>query len=150
MTARSTAPTSPDTITGVQHLYKAMYASGVAPSTLELVHMRASQINACSACVDAGIESANKAGVSVEQLLAVSAWSESPLFTAADRAALALTEAATRLADNPGAVTDEIWDEAATHFDDAQLNGIVLMIATTNFFNRINTTLRVPAGTRWG
>jgi AhpD family alkylhydroperoxidase len=149
MTPRTTTPTSPDTITAVQHLYRAMYASGVAPSLLELVHLRASQINGCSACVDAGIESAQKAGVSVEQLLAVSAWSESPLFTEAERAALAMTEAATRLADNPGAVTDEIWSECSRHFDDAQLNGLVLMIATTNFFNRINTTLRVPAGTRW-
>ncbi len=150
MTARTTTPTSPETITAVQHLYKAMYSSGIAASTLELVHLRASQINGCSACVDAGIESARKAGVSVEQMLAVSAWSESSLFSDAERAALAMTEAATRLADNPGAVTDEIWQEASEHFNDSQLNGIVLMIATTNFFNRINTTLRVPAGTRWG
>lgn len=149
MPPRSTAKTSPETMTAIQHLYKAMYSSGVDASTLELVHLRASQVNGCSACVDAGIESAKKAGVSVEKLLAVSAWVESPQFTDAERAALAMTEAATRLADSPGAVTDEIWDEAAKHFDDAQLNGLVLMIATTNFFNRINTTLRVPAGTRW-
>lgn len=147
---RTNTPTSPTVITAVQHLYKAMYASGVAPSTLELVHMRASQINGCSACVDAGVESAPKAGVSIEQLLALPAWSESPLFSAAERAALAMTEAATRLADNPSAVTDEIWDEAARHYNDEQLDGLVLMIATTNFFNRINTTLRTPAGTRWG
>jgi len=150
MTARTTTTISPDVITAVRHLYEAMYASGVAASTLELVHLRASQINGCSACLDAGVETAQKAGVSVEKLLATSAWTESPLFTDAEKAALALTEAATRLADNPGAVTDEIWAQAAQHFDDNQLNGIVLMVATTNFFNRINTTLRVPAGTRWG
>ncbi|WAX57745.1 carboxymuconolactone decarboxylase family protein [Jatrophihabitans cynanchi] len=150
MTARTTTTISPDVITAVRHLYKAMYASGVAASTLELVHLRASQINGCSACLDAGVETAQKAGVSVEKLLATSGWTESPLFTDAEKAALALTEAATRLADNPGAVTDEIWAQAAQHFDDNQLNGIVLMLATTNFFNRINTTLRVPAGTRWG
>lgn len=113
------------------------------------MHLRASQINGCSACVDAGVESAQKAGVSVERLLALSAWSESPLFTDAERAALTMTEAATRLADHPGAVTDEIWSACARHYDDAQLNGLVVMVATTNFFNRINTTLRVPAGTRW-
>jgi AhpD family alkylhydroperoxidase len=150
MTARTTTTTAPDVITAVQHLYKAMYASGVAATTLELVHLRASQINGCSACVDAGIESAQKAGLGVEKLLATSAWLESPLFTDAEKAALTLTEAATRLADNPGAVTDEIWAQATNHFDESQLNGIVLMVATTNFFNRINTTLRVPAGTRWG
>jgi len=149
MTSRTTTGTAPDVLTAVQHLYKAMYASGAAATTLELVHLRASQINGCTACLDAGIESAQKAGVSVEKLLATSAWLESPLFTAAEKAALTLTEAATRLADNPGAVTDEIWSEATNHFDETQLNGIVLMIATTNFFNRINTTLRVPAGTRW-
>jgi len=70
-------------------------------------------------------------------------------FTDAERAALALTEAATRLSDRPGAVTDEIWQEAARHYDERQLNSLVLMVAITNFFNRINTTLRVPAGIRW-
>jgi len=149
MAPRTTTATSPEVIIAVQHLYRAMYASGVAPTTLELVHLRASQINGCSACVDAGVESAQKAGVSVERLLALSAWSESPLFTDAERAALAMAEAATRLADHPDAVTDEIWGECARHYDDAQVNGLVLMITTTNFFNRINTTLRVPAGTRW-
>jgi AhpD family alkylhydroperoxidase len=150
MTARTTTTISPVVITAVRHLYKAMNASGDAASTLELVHLRASHINRCSASLDAGVETAQKAGVSVEKLLATSGWTESPLFTDAEKAALALTEAATRLADNPGAVTDEIWAQAAQHVDDNQLNGIVLMLATTNFFNRINTTLRVPAGTRWG
>ena len=67
----------------------------------------------------------------------------------AERAALALTEAATRLSDRPGAVTDEIWAEAARHYDERQLEALVLMVAITNFFNRLNTTFRVPAGTRW-
>jgi alkylhydroperoxidase family enzyme len=74
---------------------------------------------------------------------------EPALFDDAERAALALTEAATRLADRPGAVTDEIWAEAARHYDERQLSALVLMVAMSNFFNRINTTLRVPAGTRW-
>jgi AhpD family alkylhydroperoxidase len=146
---QDTAP-NPDVTTGIQHLYKAAYAGGVPPQTLELVHLRASQINGCSACVDAGSASSVKAGVSTEKLLTVAAWYENPLFDDAERAALALTEAATRLSDRPGAVTDEIWAEAARHYDEQQLNAIVLMVAITNFFNRINTTLRVPAGTRWG
>ncbi len=146
---QNTAP-QPDVTTGVQHLYKAAYSGGVPPRTLELVHLRASQINGCSACVDAGSASSVKAGVSTEKLLALSAWYENPLFDDAERAALTLTEAATRLPDRPGAVTDEIWAEAARHYDERQLNAIVLMVAITNFFNRINTTLQVPAGTRWG
>ncbi len=150
MTARiqNTTP-QPDLTTGVQHLFKAVYAGGVPRQTLELVHLRASQINGCSYCVDAGAKSAAKAGVSSEKLLAVAAWYENPLFDDAERAALALTEAATRLADRPGAVTDEIWAQAAKHYDERQLRALVLMVGVSNFFNRLNTTLRVPPGTTW-
>ena len=150
MTARiQHAAANPDVGTGVQHLFKAIYSGGVPRETLELVHVRASQINGCSACLDAGVGSAAKAGVSPQKLLTVAAWYENPIFDDAERAALALTEAATRLSDRPGAVTDEIWAEAAKHYDERQLNSLVMMIAITNFFNRINTTLRVPAGIRW-
>ena len=143
------ATSQPDVTAGVQHLFKAVYAGGVPPQTLELIHLRASQINGCSACVHAGVANAGQAGVSPEKLLAVAAWYENPLFDDAERAVLALTEAATRLADRPGAVTDEIWAEAARHYDERQLGTLVLMVALTNLFNRVNTTLRVPAGTRW-
>jgi AhpD family alkylhydroperoxidase len=149
MTARIQNATSPEVMTAVQHLFKAIYAGGVPQQTLELVHLRASQVNGCSACVDAGVKSAAKAGVSAEKLLTVAAWYENPLFDDAERAALALAEAATRLADRPGAVTDEIWAQAAGHYDERQLGALVLMVALTNFFNRINTTLRVPAGVAW-
>jgi AhpD family alkylhydroperoxidase len=150
MTARiQNTASQPDITTGVQHLFKQVYAGGVPRHTLELVHFRVSQINGCSACVDAGATSATKAGVSAEKLLTIAAWYEHPLFDDAERAALTLAEAATRLADRPGAVTDQIWAEAARHYDERQLGALVLMVAITNFFNRINTTLRVPAGTRW-
>ena len=150
MTARiQNTAVQPDVTTGVQHLFKAVYAGGVPRETLDLVHLRASQINGCSACVHAGVATAAKAGVSGEKLLTVAAWYDNPLFDEAERAALALTEAATRLADRPGAVTDEIWAEAARHYDEQQLGALVLMVAITNFFNRLNTTFRVPAGTRW-
>jgi AhpD family alkylhydroperoxidase len=151
MTARiENAAPDPDVTTSVQHIYKAVYSSGLPRQTLELVHLRASQINGCSACVNAGVANAGQGGVSTEKLLTVAAWYENPLFDDAERAALALTEAATRLSDRPGAVTDEIWAQAAKHYDEKQLGALVLMVALTNFFNRINTTLRVPAGTRWG
>lgn len=149
MTARIQATPDPDLTTGVQHLFKAIYAGGVPPQTLELVHLRASQINGCSYCVDSSAKSAANAGMSQEKLNAVAAWYENELFDDAERAALALTEAATRLADRPGAVTDEIWAEAAKHYDERQLGALVLMVGLSNFFNRINTTLRIPPGTAW-
>jgi AhpD family alkylhydroperoxidase len=150
MTARiqNTTP-NPDVTTGVQHLFKAIYAAGVPQQTLELVHLRASQINGCSYCVDAAAKGADKAGMSTEKVSTVAAWYDNPLFDDAERAVLALTEAATRLADRPGAVTDEIWDEVAKHFNQEQLSAIVMMVAVSNFFNRINTTLRTPPGTTW-
>ena len=91
-----------------------------------------------------------KAGESDDRLLQVVAWRESDLFTDAERAALAMAEAATRLADHPEAVSDEIWSDAADHFDEQQLAAIILMIGITNLFNRLNTTIREPAGATWG
>jgi AhpD family alkylhydroperoxidase len=134
---------------GIQNLYKAMSQGGVPQQTLELVHLRVSQINGCSACVDAGVRSAKKADETDERLFAVAAWRETPYFTDAERAALALAEAATRLADRADAVTDSIWDEAANHFDEKGLAAIILMIATTNLFNRLNATIKEQAGATW-
>ncbi|MFI5693865.1 carboxymuconolactone decarboxylase family protein [Kribbella sp. NPDC051586] len=152
MSARMKNPAMvlPDAMTGIQNIYKAMHKGGVPETTLELVHLRASQINGCSPCVDAGVKSARKAGESDDRLLQVVAWRESNLFTDAERAALAMAEAATRLADNPEAVTDTIWDDAADHFNEEQLSAIILMIGITNLFNRLNTTIREPAGATWG
>ncbi|GIG58403.1 alkyl hydroperoxide reductase AhpD [Longispora fulva] len=134
----------------INGLYKVAHSSGVAPSTLELVHLRASQINGCSACVYGGTHSAKKNGETDERLFTVAAWREAPYFTDAERAALALAEYATRLADNPEGVPDAVWNEAAAHYDEQQLAGLVMWIATTNFFNRLNATTRQPAGQTWG
>ena len=132
-----------------QALFKAVHAGGVDPATLDLVHLRASQINGCSACVDSGARSARKAGETEERLATVAAWREAPYFSDAERAALALAEAATRLADRPDPVPDEIWDAAAAHYDEKGMAAIVLMIAVTNLFNRLNATTRQVAGA-WG
>jgi AhpD family alkylhydroperoxidase len=132
-----------------QALFTAVHAGGVDPATLELVHLRASQINGCSACVDSGARSARKAGETEERLATVAAWREAPYFSDAERAALALAEAATRLADQPDPVPDEIWDAAVAHYDEKGLAAIVLMIALTNLFNRLNATTRQVAGA-WG
>jgi AhpD family alkylhydroperoxidase len=147
---QSPATVLPEMMNGVQHLYRAISMGGVPETTLELVHMRASQINGCSACVEYGVRSAGRTGETLDRLLRLPAWRETDCFTDAERAALALTEASTRLADRPGAVTDEIWDDAARHFDEKGLAAIILMIGTTNLFNRINTTIRERAGARWG
>lgn len=139
----------PDAMPSIQALIKAVNSGGVDGQTMELVHLRVSQINGCSACVDGGAKAARKAGVSDERLATVAAWREAPYFTEPERAALALAEAATRLADRPDAVNDEVWDAAATHFDEKQLAALVLMIGVTNLFNRLNATTRQIAGA-WG
>ena len=135
----------PDATKGAQYLIKAIGDGGAPQKTLELVHMRVSQINGCSACVEYGLSAASRSGEALERLVRLPAWRESDAFTDAERGALELAEAATRLADHPDAVTDEIWAEVARHYDEKALSAIVLMVAVTNMFNRINTTLRVPA-----
>jgi AhpD family alkylhydroperoxidase len=152
MQARMTNPAMllPDALPGIQALIKATHRAGVPAPTMELVHLRASQINGCSACVHGGSVSAKKGGETDERLFAVAAWREAPWFTDAERAALALAESVTRLADRSGeAVDDAVWDEAARHFDEQQLAALILWIATTNLFNRLNATVREPAGTTW-
>ena len=149
METRMKSPANADVMTAIQGLYKAMYAGGVDPRVLGLVHLRASQINGCGPCVFAGIDSAKKQGETDERLHNVVTWRHTPFFTEAERAALALTEAATRIQDGAPGVTDEIWDAAAAHFDEKQLSAIVLNIALTNFFNRINRTIREQAGKTW-
>jgi AhpD family alkylhydroperoxidase len=148
MKARMSNPATilPDVTTGIQALIKAIRQSDVPQSLLELVHLRASQINGCSFCVDSGARSARKAGETDERLFTVAAWREAPYFTDAERAALALTEAATRLADQADPVPDAIWDEAARHFDEKGLAAIIVMIATTNLFNRLNAPIKQVAG----
>jgi AhpD family alkylhydroperoxidase len=139
----------PGAMPAILALKSATEQGGVPPATLELVHLRASQINGCSSCVDAGTRHAKKAGESDERLFAVAAWRDSPHFDEAERAALALAEAVTRLADRADPVPDQIWDEAARLYDEPALAALVLSIATTNVFNRVNVATRQVAGA-WG
>jgi AhpD family alkylhydroperoxidase len=136
----------PDATHAIQTLLAAVRKGGVPQTTLELVHLRASQINGCSFCVDSGARSARQAGETDERLFAVAAWREAPYFTDAERAALALTEAVTRLADRSDPVPDTIWDEAARYYDEKGLAALVLMIGVTNLFNRLNATTKQLAG----
>ncbi|WP_277600960.1 carboxymuconolactone decarboxylase family protein [Paenibacillus whitsoniae] len=115
--------------------------------TLFLMYLRASQINGDSACVELHSRNAMAAGESKERVLAVSAWREANGFDAAERAALALSEAVTRLSDQDNPVSDEIFDEAARHFDETALATLIAGIATANLWNRFNVSTRqLPAG----
>jgi AhpD family alkylhydroperoxidase len=155
MTTTATTPLSrmrnpalviPEAMTAIQALIASTQSGGVDERTLGLVHLRASQINGCSFCVEYGWRSGKDAGESEERLFAVAAWRESPYFNDTERAALALAEYVTRLADRPDPVPDEVWDQAARHFDVAGLSALLLMIATTNVFNRLNVATRQRAG----
>jgi AhpD family alkylhydroperoxidase len=116
------------------------------PISRELVHLRASQINGCSVCVDMHAKAARRSGESEERVFAVAAWRETPYFSDAERAALALTESLTRLADRAEQVPDPIWDAAAEHFDETQLGALVLDIATVNLWNRLNVATQQVVG----
>jgi AhpD family alkylhydroperoxidase len=147
MTARITHPAfAVEGATDALHAVSKAVSRARVPINLELVHLRASQINGCSVCVDMHAKGARKAGESEERVFAVAAWRDTPYFSDAERAALALTESLTRLADRADAVPDEIWDAAAEHFDEVQLAALVLDIATINVWNRLNVAVRQPVG----
>lgn len=135
----------PEAMTALQALSESTKPA-LPEKLLELVHLRASQINGCSVCVDMHPKLARRAGETDERLFAVGAWRDAPYFTEAERAALALTEAVTRLSDREDPVTDAVWDEAAKHFDEQQLASLVLGIAAINVWNRLNVAVRQPVG----
>jgi AhpD family alkylhydroperoxidase len=136
----------PDAMRALRALHASAQKGGVPPQTLALVELRASQINGCSVCVEMHSRDLKKAGTSEERLFAVAAWRDTPYFTDAERAALALAEAVTRLSDRPDPVPDEIWDEAARHYDEPALAALVIAIANINVWNRLNVTTRQVAG----
>ena len=142
----SPAQTVPGAFQALQKLGNATRHAGVPATTHYLVHLRASQINGCSVCVDMHSRELKAAGEPDARINTVAAWPETPYFTDAERAALALTEAVTRLADRPDAVPDEVWDEAGRHYDEAQLAALVLSIAAINTWNRINAATRQITG----
>lgn len=135
----------PETLKGLQ---AADNASGeqLPYVTRKLVHLRASQINGCSLCVDMHAKELKKAQQSDERIFAVAAWRETPYFSDAERAALGLTEAVTRIADRPDAVPDDVWDEAAKHYDEQALSALIVQIGLINVFNRINAPVRQVVG----
>lgn len=130
----------------LQKLGAAARRAGVPPTTLYLIETRARQINGCSVCLDMHSRELKAAGESDERIFMVGAWREAPYFTDAERAALALTEATTRLADHSDPIPDEVWEEAARHYDESKLAGLVVAIAAINAWNRINAATRQITG----
>jgi AhpD family alkylhydroperoxidase len=133
---------------------KAITDSALPAATQELVKIRASQINGCSACTDMHTKDAEHAGETSVRLHLVAAWREATVFTEAERAALELAEQGTRIADAAGGVSDDAWASAAKHYDDEQLAALVCLIALINTYNRLNVITRQPAGDyqpgQWG
>jgi AhpD family alkylhydroperoxidase len=139
----------PGALDALQALNKAISRVRISPGLLELMHLRASQINGCGVCAVQHPKIARRLGESDDRILAVAAWRDAPFFTDAERAALALTEAATRLADTADPVPDDVWADAARHYDEQELAALVLAIASINVWNRLNVTTRQVAGQEW-
>ena len=139
----------PGAMDALQALNKAISRVRISPGLLELMHLRASQINGCGVCAVQHPKLARKLGESDDRIFAVAAWRDAPYFTDAERAALALTEAATRLADTPDPVPDDVWEDAARHYDEQELAALVLAIASINVWNRLNVATRQVAGQEW-
>jgi AhpD family alkylhydroperoxidase len=132
----------PEAMKALQALHKSIQGSGVPESTFHLVEVRASQINGCGPCVDIHSHQLKRAGEPDERIFAIGAWRDTVYFSDAERAALALTEAVTRLSDRSDPVPDEIWNEAARHYDERALSGLLVAIAGINVWNRLNCAIR--------
>jgi AhpD family alkylhydroperoxidase len=143
---KNPAFTLPGAMEAMVALAKSVEHGGVPRQTLELVHLRASQINGCAVCVDMHSRALVKMGEKPERIFALGAWREAPYYSDAERAAIALTEATTRIADRADAVPDEIWNEAARHYSEAALAALVLSIATVNLWNRLNCATKQVGG----
>ena len=136
----------PGVMQALQALNTATAKASVPARTIELVHLRASQINGCSVCVDMHSQLLRKQGETDERLFSVAAWRDTTFFTEAERAALALAEAVTRVADKADPVPDDIWLEAKRHYDEPALAAVLLAVATVNVWNRLNAATRQVAG----
>ena len=151
MQARMTniATLVPEAMHALQALGTSAQSGGVPQATVDLVQLRASQINGCSLCVDMHPRQMQKAGETDARIFAVAAWRDTPYFTDAERAALALAEAVTRLADREDAVPDAVWNEAARHYDEPALAALIIQISLINVWNRFNAATRQVAGASW-
>jgi AhpD family alkylhydroperoxidase len=148
MEARMTHPVFlvPEALKALTAYSRAGEGLGVPAETIEMVHLRASQINGCSVCVQLHATALKKEGTSDERLVAVAAWRDAPYFTDAERAALELTETVTRVADRGDPVPDEVWEQAARQYDEQELSALLIAITSINVWNRLNGATRQVAG----
>jgi AhpD family alkylhydroperoxidase len=135
----------PGIVAAIQTLIEVTRGTGIDPLLFHLVHLRVSQINGCSYCLDSAIKHAKHDGESDERLHAVGAWREMPHFSEAERAALRFAEVVTHL-DERDPIPELVWNEAAQHFNEQHLAGLVLWASTVNMLNRVNMSIRRPAG----
>ena len=143
---KNSAMLLPDAMQALLSMITAVEKSGLSATIRGLVHLRVSQVNGCSVCVDLGWRQLKKTGETDERLFAISAWRDAPYFTDAERVAMALAEAATRVADQPDPVPDALWNEATRYFDERELSALTFSIALANALNRLNITTRQVAG----
>lgn len=143
---KNPALTVPGAHDALLKLFASVGNAGIPETTHYLMHVRASQINGCSVCVDMHSRELVNAGEPNERIFTIAAWREAPYFTDAERAALALTEAATRLADRPDPVPDDVWEQAVRHYNEPRLAALVISIASINAWNRLMAATRQPSG----
>ena len=136
----------PGAMEALQGVATAVAATGLSPRTIDLVNVRVSQINGCGVCLLGDIHIAKRHGETDDRLAVLAGWREAPFFTHDERAALALAEAVTRLSDRADPVPDDVWEEAARHYDEQTLAALVLQIANINVWNRLNVATRQVAG----
>lgn len=136
----------PKAMQNLASLNKVSHESGLPAGIIHMTHLRASQINGCSYCVELHSKEMKDAGESDERIFTVAAWREAPYFSEAERAALAMTEALCRISDQADPVPDDLWEEATRHFDETELAGLLLSIASINVWNRLNVAIHQPAG----
>jgi AhpD family alkylhydroperoxidase len=136
----------PEAAQALYALAKSAKRGGLPETTAVLVHLRASQINGCSFCAEMHSRELEEAGEPAERIWTVGAWREAPYFTDAERAALELTEAVTRLSDRADPVPDDVWEEVSRHYDDQALASLLIETASINVWNRFNVAIRMPAG----
>ena len=136
----------PDALKAMRALGAVAGSGGLPPVTIMLVHLRASQINGCSFCVDMHARELSEAGETNQRIFSVAAWREAPWFSEPERAALALAEALTRISDRPDPVPDAVWQEAARHYDERALSALIVAISAINVWNRFNVAIKQVAG----
>ena len=136
----------PEAMKALHALSAAVEKGGLPRRTIDLVQLRASQINGCSVCVDMHAHDLKKSGETDDRLFAVAAWRDTPYFSDAERVALELAESLTRLSDRSDAVPDALWNEARKHYDERALASLLIAIATINVWNRLNVATRQVAG----